>query len=423
VSGAATKARGEEGPFGTLAAPAAVVIGLNCITGLQTARLLSRRGVSIVGITDDPSHPCCRTNTVRCVVTSALSGPELLATLARLAPRVPGAVLLPCTDASVHTLSRPHVDLPAFRMALPDAEVVDTLMAKDAFERHATAIGVDVPRSRTVTSLSELLLAADDLRFPCVVKPALKTPAWEAAGAKVRWFDEVHQFVAEGQGLLRISPILVVQEWIPGDDSSLYSCNCYVSPAGIPLASFVARKLRQWPPYLGTSSAGEAVADESIRELALKVLLSLPFRGFGYVEIKRDTASGRDVVIEANVGRPTGRSAIAEAGGVELLATMYCDLIGAPLPAGRSQQEGRPITWVHLVADMQSALHYRRIGALTIKDWLLSLRGPRTFADLDLADPLPFIGLLTRRLRSVFRRSPTPGTMEPGAPRVSADGG
>ena len=39
----------------------------------------------------------------------------------------------------------------------------------------------------------------------------------------------------------------------------------------------------------------------------------------GYVEAKRDVRTGRHYLIEPNIGRPTGRSAIAEAGGVELL--------------------------------------------------------------------------------------------------------
>jgi D-aspartate ligase len=391
-------ASGRVGTVGTVTAPAAVVIGLDCITGLQTSRLLARRGIPVVGIAEDPRHPCCRTNTTTGLVTSPLAGPDLLATLERLAPGLPGAVLVPCTDASVHTLSRPEVDLPTFRSSLPKAEVIDTLMAKDSFERHAGSIGVEVPRSRTVTSLTDAVRAADQLRFPCVVKPALKTPAWEGSGPKVRWFDDAASFLNAVQDLLGLAASLVVQEWVPGEDSALYSCNCYVSPEGLPMVTFVARKLRQWPPHLGTSSAGEAVVDDRIRELALRVLLSLPFRGLGYVEIKRDARSGRDVVIEANVGRPTGRSAIAEANGVELLRTMYCDLIGAPLPAGRRQQDGMRTSWVNLTADIQSALYYRRAGQLSLVQWLRSLRGPKMFADLDLLDPRPFLHLVTRKL-------------------------
>lgn len=70
--------------------------------------------------------------------------------------------------------------------------------------------------------------------------------------------------------------------------------------------------------------------------------------------MKRDPETGRQYAIEANVGRPTGRSAIAEAGGVELLHTMYCDVAGLPLPNGRTQTY-KGTKWIDVRHDLQSA--------------------------------------------------------------------
>ena len=41
--------------------PYAIVIGLDCFTGLQTARILAGRGIPVIGIASDPQHACCRT--------------------------------------------------------------------------------------------------------------------------------------------------------------------------------------------------------------------------------------------------------------------------------------------------------------------------------------------------------------------------
>ena len=41
--------------------PAAVVLGLDTITGLQTARILAARGVPVIGVTNDLGHYACRT--------------------------------------------------------------------------------------------------------------------------------------------------------------------------------------------------------------------------------------------------------------------------------------------------------------------------------------------------------------------------
>ena len=62
-------------------APRAVVIGLDCITGLQTARILARRGVRVIGIARDPHHFACRTRVCERRVASDTHGPGLIATL------------------------------------------------------------------------------------------------------------------------------------------------------------------------------------------------------------------------------------------------------------------------------------------------------------------------------------------------------
>jgi predicted ATP-grasp superfamily ATP-dependent carboligase len=105
--------------------------------------------------------------------------------------------------------------------------------------------------------------------------------------------------------------------------------------------------------------------------------------------------------MEANIGRPTGRSAIAEAGGVELLQTMYCDLSGQPLPLAR-QQQYTGVKWIHLTRDCASALHYWRNGALTLPGWWRSLRGKKVYAVFSWRDPAPFIGDLARAFRMLL---------------------
>jgi predicted ATP-grasp superfamily ATP-dependent carboligase len=122
------------------------------------------------------------------------------------------------------------------------------------------------------------------------------------------------------------------------------------------------------------------------------------YRGLGYLEMKRDARSGRYFIIEPNIGRPTGRSATAEAGGVELLYTMYCDALGWPLPANRIQTY-QGVKWIYLRQDLQSVLHYWRRGDLTLKEWWQSWRGRKTYALFSWRDPGPFLSDLHRVAR------------------------
>ena len=130
----------------------------------------------------------------------------------------------------------------------------------------------------------------------------------------------------------------------------------------------------------------------------IRLFKAVNYRGLGYVEMKQDARTGKHYIIEPNVGRPTGRSPIVEAGGVELVYTMYCDAVGRPLPANLKQQYGN-VKWIYLRRDLQSALYNWRRGDLTLGDWWRSLRGRKVDALFAWNDPGPFIGDLTRAVR------------------------
>jgi predicted ATP-grasp superfamily ATP-dependent carboligase len=191
---------------------------------------------------------------------------------------------------------------------------------------------------------------------------------------------------------------VLVQEWVEGPDDHLYSCNCYLDAKGRPLAAFVARKLRQWPPVTGESSLGEECRNDVVLRESVRLLQAAGHRGLGYVEIKQDARSGEHYIVEPNVGRPTGRSSIAEAGGVELLYTAYCHAVGLPLPAEREQTYG-DVKWISLRRDLQSAVYHWREGELSVGEWWRSVRGKKTYALLSWRDPGPFFGDIVRSVR------------------------
>lgn len=379
--------------------PYAVVVGLDCITGLQTARILAARGVPVIGVARDTGHPCCRTKACRRVMTGDHADEHrLVAALEELGPTLPQkAVLYPCTDLSVRTIGR-HRDLLSawYHVALADQDLLESLMDKARFAELAEERALLVPRTAVVADRFDAERASERLRFPCVAKPTIKDSTWErAAGGKVARFADANAWLAFFRDDLRWSGDLIVQEWIPGDDAELYSCNAYFDDDGRPLVTFVARKLRQWPTESGTSSLGEEVRNDAVLETAVQLFQGLGYRGLAYVEMKHDRRTGRLVIIEPNVGRPTGRSAIAEAGGVELLYTMYCHALGRPLPGAREQRY-TGVRWIYLRHDAQSAFAYWRRGELTLRSWWRSWRGRKAYAVWSLRDPRPFFADVRR---------------------------
>jgi D-aspartate ligase len=378
--------------------PRAIVVGLDSITGLQTARILARRGVPVVALAKDVRHFCCRSRVCERIVAADTGSERLIDTLEEVGSALEEkGVLVPCTDVSVLLISQNRDRLASrFHVVLPAHDVVELLTHKASFYSYAQEHGLPVPPTFFLRTRADAEAAAAALTFPVVLKPSLRTPKWDSktrdkafkardAGELLELYDCVAAW----------SDLLLAQQWIVGRETSLFSCNGYFDSDSKPLVTFVARKIRQWPPETGISSLGEECRNDAVLAETIRLFSGVGFRGLAYLEMKRDERTGRHFIIEPNIGRPTGRSAIAEAGGVELLFTMYADAVGLPLPSSRVQLYSG-VKWIHAVSDLQSATHQWRRGELTIPEWWRSVRGTRADAVISRRDPRPFVFELVR---------------------------
>jgi predicted ATP-grasp superfamily ATP-dependent carboligase len=372
--------------------PYAIVIGIDCITGLQSARILAKNGVPVIGLAKDPKNFCCKTKVCEKILQVNTASEDLILLLESLGTTLEQkAVLFPCTDMSVLTISRNRRRLTdRYYIALPEPEVVEMLMDKVNFFTYAQQNDLPIPKTFFLRNRVDAEAAAKQISFPCILKPPIKTPTWEKnTKAKVYKVNDQKEFFVMYDQCADWADLLMVQEWIDGKDADLYSCNCYFNASSEPLVTFIARKLRQWPPETGTSCLGEECRNDVVLETSIRLFQSVKYHGLGYLEMKRDQRTGQHFIIEPNIGRPTGRSAIAEAGGVELLYTKFCDLANLPLPANREQKyEG--VKWIYFMHDIQSSFYYWRRGELTLWDWWQSIRGSKKFAVLSWNDPAPF---------------------------------
>src|SRR5579872_1312221 len=154
-------------------APSVLILNL-FYSGLGIARQLSGRGVRVVGLS---AHRQIYGNFTRlCEVRFAPNSqeqPEELAEyLLHNAPELQGSIIFPTRDADVIFLDRFRDDLePYYRLAIPPRSLLQRVMDKSALVETAVAAGVPVPRTAIVSRASELAKAADEVGFPCVVKP------------------------------------------------------------------------------------------------------------------------------------------------------------------------------------------------------------------------------------------------------------
>ena len=159
----------------------------------------------------------------------------------------------------------------------------------------------------------------------------------------------------------------------------------------------MTQKIRQWPPKTGQACLGVEKENDTVLQETLNLFENIQYYGLAYLEMKKNDSNGHYYMIEANIGRPTGRSATAEASGIDLLYTMYCDALGRSLPQNRVQKY-KGTKWVHLRRDLQSSIYHIRNKELKISDWLKSYKGPKAYALFSWRDPKPFIGDFFRAL-------------------------
>jgi predicted ATP-grasp superfamily ATP-dependent carboligase len=373
-------------------APPAIVIGLDYMAGLQTARILWQRGVRVIGIAQDPSAPACRTRACERVVIADTTGTALIDALEELETAGEASVLIPCTDDAVLLISchRERIE-PAHTVSLPDHRTVETLLDKTAFSEYAARQGLPVPRTLPIEDRADATAAASELRFPCILKPSMRTAAWNRRGFpkgfKLLTPDDLLD--AYDRAAPFADPFLA-QEWIEGEDSALYVCIAYFDRDARPLVTFVAQKIRQWPPQIGSASAMVECRNDEVLNETLRLFEGVGFHGLAFLEMKRDARTGEYLITEPNVGRPGDCSGHPEAAGVELLHTAYCDAAGLELPSDREQRHVGA-KWVSLRSDLKSGLAYRKQGKLGWREWLRSLRGRKAYAELSVTDPLPFL--------------------------------
>ena len=390
--------------------PCAIVISIDSMPGLQAARILAGKKIPVIALAKDPKHHSCRTNVCEEIIITNTESEQLITTLVEIGPTFSHRpVLFPCQDTDVLLISRYRNKLEKwYHIVLPEPDVVEILMDKMRFHGWAETHGFPVPQTCIVNNNGQLEEMIPRLTFPCLLKPTKRTPAWiEHTSSKAFIISDKDELLSVFDRHKQWADSFVVQQLIEGDDTTLYSCNCYFDRNALPKVTFIARKIRQWPPRTGQSCLGEECKNDVVLNVSLDVFKKANFRGLGYLEMKYDTKTQKHYIIEPNIGRPTGRSAIAEAGGVELLYTMYRDAIGQPI-LEESKQTYTGVKWIHLLRDLQSSFYYWREGELTLKEWCKSIRGKKAYAIFSWSDPLPFLSALWAGfLHVVFSKNKT----------------
>ena len=278
-------------------------------SGIGIGRNLRSSGVEVHGLSSEARAPAALPRVFRRVhlVPHSRDDPEALCQRLLEIRRdySDSPVIFPTCDADVYFLARfaeqlaPHYRLPPGREALP--QLMDKLNLANMAER----LSVPVPKTMTCTCERDVLEVGLSLRFRSSSSRVARTNGtkkvfWIALAPARRSCQTPGELVTEYRHLAIVSAEILVQEYVPGEDSDIVVCCCYIDERGQLLGHFTGRKLRQSPPLFGTGCLLEAASVPEIVSLSQRLLQGSGYSGIAEVEFKRDPASGRYMLIEVN---------------------------------------------------------------------------------------------------------------------------
>ena len=187
------------------------------------------------------------------------------------------------------------------------------------------------------------------------------------------------------------NPGLMIQEFIPGKDDSVWMFNGYFNDDSDCLFGLTANMVRQYPAYTGVTSLGICLTNEMVAQQTRTLMKAIGYRGALDIGYKFDPRTGLYKAIDANprIGR-TFRL-LVDSSGMDVARAFYLDLTQQPIQVGKPR-EGRK--WVVENFDLASAPRYCRDEKLSVGEWLRSYKGVEEAFWFSRDDPAPFWAML-----------------------------
>lgn len=246
-------------------------------------------------------------------------------------------VVIPCSDYYAGMLSRHYSKFEGLIANHFISEtLLDTLDTKDKFYQLCEKHGLDYPKT-IVCEPNEREKALDQMsfQFPIVVKPE-NSNAYEYLHCDFEGKKKVFFFNTKEEYLTMVRSMntsdykgkLIIQEFIPGGDSSMRVINSYSDDNGkVKMMCLGQPVLEEYAPKtLGNYAAIISRSDKEIYEKVQAFLEEIGYVGFSNIDMKYDSRTGKYMMFEINPR--LGRSSFfVRAAGLNMIAALIDNVV------------------------------------------------------------------------------------------------
>lgn len=220
-------------------------------------------------------------------------------------------VVIPCSDYYAGMLSRHYSKFKGLiSNHFISESLLDTLDTKDKFYKLCEKHGLDYPQTIVCEPHErEIALEQMSFQFPIVVKPE-NSNAYEylhcdfEGKKKVFFFNKKDEYLAmvRSMNTSDYKGKLIIQEFIPGGDSSMRVINSYSDDNGkVKMMCLGQPVLEEYAPKtLGNYAAIISRSDMSIYKKVKAFLEEIGYVGFSNIDMKYDSRTGKYMLFEIN---------------------------------------------------------------------------------------------------------------------------
>jgi D-aspartate ligase len=293
-----------------------VFLGSDINTYSMSRAFYEAYGVKSVVIGKVKDGPSCNSKIIEFRTVPKMDMQETFLSIVRgLAKEFAGkkVILMGCGDNYVEQIIRNGPQLPeGFIAPYVGEELMDGLLTKLKFYEMCDKYGIDYPG----TFIYDRSMKEDfslPFGFPVIVKPSNGVMYWQHEFPtqkkvyKLNSAEELKKVIGDVYGA-GYGDKLIIQDFIPGDDSKLRVMMCYSGrDKKVRLMSLAHVMLEEHTPHgLGNTAVLTSDYDPELSEMLRRFLDNVGYTGYSTFDIKFDERDGRFKILEVNLRQ--GRS-------------------------------------------------------------------------------------------------------------------
>ncbi len=377
--------------------PVAIVLARG-INALGIVRSLYLQNVRSIIITDSPNDPALLSKIPwKKIVIKNLNSERLIEGLTPFFHK--GYVLFGASDYFISLISENKSSLQAhFKILIPDGQLIESLIDKRKELKMIQETGIPLPSS--IAQLPDNPEHIEEaLKFPLIIKPRLNIymAIIDSKNKIINNRNQLNQFYTD---YYDHRDKFVIQEIIPGDDSTLWVCNCFFNEHHDLQQSFVFQRLGTSPSHYGVTSFAISKENPPIIAYVKKLGKQLGYTGPAMIEFKYDFRDESYKYIEINPRIGMCNFFDTQCGINNVYAT-YAYLCGKePLDISLNQENNR--VFIDFYSDFVSRLKSNESFGEIIERYSKYARYPRTYAIWWKNDPLPILSTSRNFLRLIY---------------------